>query len=321
MSQLAIRSVGALLIGGLLWVAPVSAKLCGDDVGGVDVPCGCGDVVVSSVALAGDPVTTEVCATDGLVVRAPDARRAVIVDLRAHTLRGAGKGTGVRFVAGGPGGAKLVSSGGVAQLVGFEDGIVARGPDSILLVEDVVIADSRRDGLRVTADDFEIRRVEVRDAGRDGFSLNGRAFQVAGTRATASGRFGYFVMGESAIIGLTDAANVAERSGQVGFTVMGAGHVLANCSARDGGKHGMQLQAVQLDVRNCQARANAGTGIIGSGSNWRLADNLAADNRGDGIAVRGPRLADEGGNRGERNGSALERPAVQCRIGRAPCVL
>jgi hypothetical protein len=52
-------------------------------------------------------------------------------------------------------------------------------------------------------------------------------------------------------IGLAGAANVAERSGQSGFNVMGAGHALANCTARDGLKDGNEvgLPGVDLDIR------------------------------------------------------------------------
>jgi hypothetical protein len=317
------RRVVALFALAGLWVGmPAAAKLCGDDVGGNDVPCACGDIVVSDVVLGDDPVSREVCPHDGLIVRAADARDGLLIDLHGRALRGSGQGAAVRVVAGGAGGARVVSSGGTARLEGFEDGVVGRGSNSVGLIEDLLIATSRRDGVRVTADDFVIRRVEVRDAGRDGFGLGGRGFQIDATRSVDSKRFGYFVMGDSGIIGRADAGNVALGSGHAGFNVMGAGHALTNCTAQGGGRVGLHLQAAQLTVRGCQAHANAGNGIEGVGNRWRLQDNLAADNRGDGIAVRGSRLADAGGNRGERNGNDEPgRPAVQCEIDGAACAL
>ena len=42
----------------LFTVSPAQAKLCGDDVQGQDVPCACGDTLVSGVVLSDDPVTT-----------------------------------------------------------------------------------------------------------------------------------------------------------------------------------------------------------------------------------------------------------------------
>ena len=50
----------------VLWLAPIGAhaKLCGDNVGGHDVPCACGDVVVSDLTLTDDPVARTVCPHD-----------------------------------------------------------------------------------------------------------------------------------------------------------------------------------------------------------------------------------------------------------------
>jgi hypothetical protein len=319
------RELGVLglVFAGSLMAASVSAKLCGDDVEGADVPCACGDIVVSSVALDADPVVHgPPCAHDGLVVRAPESRRAVIVDLRGATLRGSGAGAGIRIVAGGPGGGRVISSGAPGTIAGFGDGIVARGSDTVALIEDVVVIDNRRDGLRISGPDFEIRRVDVRGAHRDGFALGGRGFRIAQTRAADCGRFGYSVMGHAGQIGRAGAGNVAERSGEAGFNIMGGGHALADCTAAFGRKSGVHLQALDLEVRGCRATDNGGDGIEGVGSQWRIAGNEAMRNAGDGIAVRGVGLLDEGGNRGADNrGAAGTREVVQCAISGTPCTL
>src|SRR5205814_4378675 len=104
-----LRPLAALLVLALL-SGKVEAKLCGDDVGGQDVACACGDVIVSDVVLgAADPVTQERCAGDGLVVRAPQASKSLTVDLHGQTLRGLGHGAGLLLLDGGPGGASVVS--------------------------------------------------------------------------------------------------------------------------------------------------------------------------------------------------------------------
>lgn len=308
---------------GCLLATPAAAKLCGDDLDGVDVPCACGDVVASDLLLGDDPVAQgQPCAQDGLVVRAPDARRGLIIDLRGATLRGSGRGAGIRVVAGGRGGARVISSGGNALVSGFGDGVVARGADSLALIEDIVVSGSRRDGLRVTADDFEINRVEVHGAKRDGFGLGGRGFRIAETRAADSGRYGYFVMGQGGEIGRVGAGNTAERSGDAGFNIMGGGHVIAECTAAFGGKAGVHLQVLDLDLRGCRATDNGGDGIEGVGNHWRIGGNQALRNLGDGIAVRGVDLLDEGGNSGIDNGAAAStREPVQCAISGAPCAL
>jgi hypothetical protein len=317
------RLAVALLIAASCRPAAARAGLCGDDVDGRDVPCACGDVVVSDVALGPDPVVQgPPCAHDGLIVRAPDALRGVVIDLRGTTLRGGGDGAGIRVVDGGRGGAHVISSAGPATIAGFADGITARGSDTVALIEDVVISGSRRDGVRVSGPDFEIRRVEVHTAGRDGFALGGRDFRIAQTRAADCGRFGYSVMGNGGQIGRPGAGNLAERSGLAGFSVMGSGHALADCTALFGRKSGVHLQAVGLDVRGCRATDNGGDGIEGLGNHWSLSGNEALRNAGDGITVRGVGLVDDGGNHGADNrGTERARGAVQCAIAGTPCVL
>src|ERR1041384_6030684 len=114
----------------------VDAKLCGDDVGGQDVACACGDVIVSDVVLdASDPVTQERCAADGLVVRSPQASHGLTVDLRGQSLRGSGHGAGILLLDGGPGGASVVSTGGTtATIEGFQDGVLAHGDTAVAAV-------------------------------------------------------------------------------------------------------------------------------------------------------------------------------------------
>lgn len=320
--QLARRSIALLLALALFGTAPAAAKRCGDDVDGRDVPCACGDELVVSTRLAGDPVTSTVCRHDGLIIRAADERVSLVLDLAGHTLRGEGGGAGLRVVSGGPGGALILSDGGAASVEGFDDGIVGRGRDAVSLIQDVVIRGSRRDGLRLSGRDFIVRRVAVEGSRRDGFALSGTGFEIFATLAADSGRFGYFVMGESAIIGGAGLGNVADRSGMAGFNLMGAGHTLADCLARGGRKDGVMVLATQIDVRGCLARENAGDGISGMGSALRLSDNQALDNGGDGLLVRGPGMIDGGGNRGGGNrGDGRQRAVVQCAIGGAACAL
>jgi hypothetical protein len=129
-------------------------------------------------------------------------------------------------------------------------------------------------------------------------------------------------MGHAGEIGRAGAGNTAERSGDAGFNVMGAGHALADCTAAFGQKAGVHLQASDLEVRGCRATDNGGDGIDGVGNYWRMADNHALRNGGDGIAVRGQGLQDEGGNRGADNrGGSEAREVLQCSIGGEPCAL
>lgn len=298
----------------------VEAKLCGDDVAGQDVPCACGDVVVSDLALGDDPVVQTPCASDGLIVRAGGVARGVTVDLRGKTLRGSGHGAGVWILDGGPGGARLVSTGGTATVDGFRDGVVANGNASIALLDGIVAAASGRDGVRIEATGYEIRNSQVRDSGRDGFSLAGSGFRVSGTRASRSRRWGYYVMGDEATLGTPGAGPVAEASGEGGFSVMGMGHKLLECAASGSGEDGLRLWGMHFDIRGCVATGNHKNGITGMGEDWWLTGNQANDNDNDGIVVGGIRVGDQGGNGGSGNrGLRAQGRATQCQISDRAC--
>jgi hypothetical protein len=104
--------------------------------------------------------------------------------------------------------------------------------------------------------------------------------------------------------------------------VMGIGHTIEACTARNGRKAGVALQATRIDLRGCAALDNGTDGISGVGSRWQLADNRADGNGGDGLRARGPGMIDAGGNRGSGNqGGERQRDVVQCSIGDAPCAL
>ncbi len=312
------RALGTLLSLAMVGVpVQAGAKLCGDDVHGQDVPCACGDVVVSNVALdVGDPVTSAACASDGLTVRS-DTATAVTVDLAGQRLRGQGRGTGLLVLYGGTGGARIVSSGGAATIEGFLDGVVARGDASLGLLDGVVLQGNGRDGLQISASGYEVRRTEARGSGRDGFSVGGKGYRLSGTRAAGNRGDGYAVRGADAT--LTGA--VAEDSGGNGFKMDGMGLRLLDCVAHNGGKDGIHFNGMHVEVHGCTASGNGGAGINGMGMGVELQGNHAANNDGDGLVFIGSWGHDQGGNRGSGNqGHGEHRPGVQCAIGGQPCL-
>jgi hypothetical protein len=303
------------------WSAyPALAALCGDDVDGQDVPCSCGDVVVSDLALGDDPVASATCPSDGLLVDARKLDRGLLIDLRGRTLRGSGRGTGVWVLNGGPGGAHVTSSGGPARIEGFEDGVVARGGDALLLLENLQVERTSRDGVRVQGDGYTIRMLEVVSAGRDGFSLSGRRYAIENTRASGSKRFGYMGMGVDGRFGAPNAGNEAVDNGKAGFNLMGSGHRLSACIARANGSDGFKLMGNRVEIASCVAEANKEDGISGTGGEWLVVANRGIGNGNDGIVIRGMGISDAGGNYGEGNrGERRKDEAVQCEIGDAPC--
>jgi hypothetical protein len=309
------------LLVALVGAAPVGAKLCGDDVGGVDVPCACGDVVASDVVLGDDPVVQAPCPSDGLVVRATGATRSVTVDLNGKTIRGEGNGTGLWILYGGPGGARVVSSGGRASIVAFRDGIVAHGADSLALLDGVNAVSSGRDGIRVEAQGYEVTNADTRDSGRDGVATSGKGYRVNAAHAVGSGRWGFYAIGNDATLGVPGAGLVADGAKMAGINVMGMGHHVVDCVATGNSGDGVHLYGMHLEVRGCSATRNGGNGIYGSGMDWAFSGNSADANDKNGILVWGMRMTDQGGNRGSGNRGLNERRWVsQCEISDRPCL-
>lgn len=322
-----MSTAGELRLGILLLVAScsysvtVQAKLCGDDVAGRDVSCACGDTVVSNVTLADDPVTRDKCTGNGLVVRALDQSAVLTVDLAGRTLRGDGSGVGILVIYGGPGGARIVSTGTRATIDQFRDGVAAQGSDSLSVLQDVNVVRSSRDGVRIHAESYQVRNVDVRTSGRDGFGIMGGHFRVVDTLAGANARNGYFVMGRNGMIGLAGHGNAARGNGAAGFNIGGDTHQIVDCVASSNNKQGLHLMGDGHDVIDCHADENLDDGFMGMGNRWRVGGSSAASNGGDGIDVRGPNIADLGRNSGAGNGSLITAPrtAIQCQFNGAPC--
>lgn len=308
-----MRSVPLFALAVLMAPIAAGARLCGDAVGGQDVPCACGDVVASDVVLGSDdPVTRDRCPGDGLIVRSPQATQ-LTVDLNAQTLRGSGHGAGLLLL---DGRARVVSTGGPATITGFQDGVFAHGDTAVTSIAGVAVEASVRDGVRIDAPDVEVHDVVVEDAGRDGFGLVGKRYRVSDTRAERSRRHGYAVWGSDGQV----ARAVAHASGQTGFNLMGMGHALTECTARDGAGDGVRLWGMHFWITGCDASANGGDGLQGMGMDWRLAGNQADDNGGNGLYVYGYSLSDDGGNHGTGNrGTRKRTPAEQCEIGEQAC--
>ena len=315
-----ISAVAGVLIVG--WTPlSASAKLCGDAVAGVDVPCACGDVVVSDLVLTDDPVTTSVCSGNGLVVRAAaDVTRGVTIDLNGKTLRGSGQGTGVWVVYGGPGGARVISTPGSAAVSGFGEGVVAHGSNTIALVDRLRIDHSTRNGLRLGAADFKVHAIEVADSGQNGMVIEGRRFEIIASSVTRSKLNGYLISGAGGIIGWPGAGNVSLGSGAAGFSIAGVGHLLNTCSASGAANEGFRLTGAHFTITDCTADNNGLDGIAGTGMDWHFIGNRAAGNHRNGVFVRGAQMVDGGGNNGAGNGDGWPgHLIVQCTINGIPC--
>jgi len=317
------KFVPAVAVLSVALLSPVDAKLCGDNVAGNDIACDCGDLVVSDTVLGNDPVTGTTCSGDGLVIRATSGDRGLTLDLRGATLRGGTRGAGIAVAYGGRGGARIISTGGSANIVGFRDGIQAHGQDAVNMISGLIITEPARDGVRINGGRrARVSDVTVIEAGRNGFWLSGQRFRLRKTRTFDSKRTGYLVMGENSTLGAPGSGVVARGSGDIGFKLMGGGHRLVDCVAEAGAKSGVDFTASRVLIHGCRAIGNGKHGITGIGGRLRLARNRADENEGNGIQIHGHHIQDLGGNKGELNRGATSEvaPTVQCEIGGAPCI-
>ena len=318
----AIRFAAAALI--VLAASAADARLCGDDVGGQDVPCRCGDIVVSDVALAGDPVTRERCAGDALLVRASRGLAQLHIDLTGATLRGGRRGVGIRILDGGASGAVVFASGSPGRIEGFRDGLVSQARRlGLAELHGLHVHGAARDGVRLYGDGRLVREVEVTNAGRDGIFLRGDGWTLEGVVARQNGRHGVSLMG-SEVLARAPAGGIslrAEGNGADGIRFWGDGNLLFDCAASGTRASGIALNGLEFDVRGCEATANAGGGLVRSTSRARFSGIQASGNFDEGIAVHGHEVFDAGANAGSGNAPSDESAqAIQCRLGLEPCL-
>jgi hypothetical protein len=182
----------------LLTSGRVFAGTCGDDVAGERVACRCGDVVVSDTRLrADDPVVTETCEGNGLLLRALPGRRSIRLDLAGLGLRGSGHGVGIRVLDGGSDGAAIVGGTGTTRstVTGFRNGLRAYGRTSVAAIGNVDFDANGRDGIRLWGATTRLEGVGANDNGGDGVRAGGRALVLDDVDAHRNGRDGVHVTG------------------------------------------------------------------------------------------------------------------------------
>src|SRR5207249_4423190 len=275
-------------------VAAAGSRPCGDD-----VPCDCGDVLVSGRTLGdGDPITQHGCDGDGLVVRLRPGAASTVLDLGDHILVGNHRGVGIRVV----GGDGTVTVKGPGAVRAFRTGVDA--PTGALAgAADVIAADNDADGFNVAGTGFTITSCEATHNGRDGFALRGLRYRVEGNRATENGRYGFSLAGRDAALG--DAlGNEATGNHRDGLVVRGRDHDVAHPVATANGAGCIRARLAGGRVRGAVAIGNRGAGVRATAHDVMVSGSEAHDNGRGGIDVRGSRVRDGGGNR-----------APRCRVG------
>ncbi len=254
----AVVAALAVLLGS---ASPAVSGYCGDDVGGVRIPCNCGDIVAGDVhLLATDPIARTRCPLDGLIVRGAPTAESVTVDLGGLTLRGSGLGIGILVERGGTDGAIIAggTGGQNAQIIGFGTGIVSAAPSALARLEHVTTKGNSRDGVR------------VREAG----------IVMLGVTSTDNGGDGLRVLGSGGRIVRVYAA----RNAGSGLVVAAPG-IIVEGTAEDNGRHGIVSSGPGSDLRGAVARGNGGAGIV-AGTRQRIDGAVAEWNRMGDIRIR-----------------------------------
>jgi hypothetical protein len=147
------------------------------------VACACGDVVTSDTTLRpGDPLVSEPCPGDGIVLRARPGAETIVLDLNGLAIHGAGVGVGIRVLDGGRLGASIVGGHGPtpAVVAGFREGVRAGRPGVLASLVGVHVRDSIGHGVVVRSTGARLESIRVEGSGGDGVRAGGRSVELLG---------------------------------------------------------------------------------------------------------------------------------------------
>lgn len=262
-ARLGITALGVILALSFAGPPRAQAASCGDDVGGLRIACSCGDDVISDTVLAAsDPVVTESCPGDGLVVFVPSESQGITLDLGGRSIVGRGSGVGIRVVRGGRVGTTIIGggeNGRRAEVAHFRTGISAHGRNDLVALVGVNVHDNLSDGLRLHTSGVRIEDVRSESNGRDGLSLFGHGNEVTGV--------------------------VAERNSSEGVQIRGAGSTV-NAETSDNRGHGMVIAGRGNRVEAVLSNGNGGAGLVTSGAGHEIGGVQTNGNMSGDVARR-----------------------------------
>lgn len=336
-----------LALTGTAWAAN-----CGDTAGpgGTNVPCSCGDTVVTNTTLVspvvdpanGDPVVsttnTDVCPGDGLIMNTAK----VNLSLGGNVIRGSGIGVGVKIVGLN---IKVTIRSGIIN--GFGTGISTDTGSSTSnsTIRAITSSGNLGDGIHLAfgssgSNDNTLDSDAALDNSGTGILVEGNNNALLFARASRNGNNGIEVSGDGNRLytsslnknngtGIhvegndnTLTKNTVENSGIDGIVVVGDGDgdpatfdIWKN-KALTSGRNGIVVEGNDHDVVANQGDFNGGDGITVVGTANLLGLNKARDNQGDGLIATGGGNIDDGENLGKRNAGG-----VQCQIDGAACSL
>lgn len=261
MPRLAAWSLGVLGAAALAVPVRALAKSCGDDVVGARVACSCGDNVVSDTVLwATDPVVSEPCTGDGLVVMVPSDADGLTLNLGGQSLLGNGRGAGIRVARGGRLGSVLVggdAGDSRAEIARFGTGIRASGRNVLREVSGIDVHDNKSDGLYLRTSGVTVFDVVTERNGRSGAAVSGHGNSVADLVADGNLRDGLQVRGSGATVDADTSGN--RRNGTV---VGGRGNRVQSLRSSDNGATGVVTTGSAHEVAGVDASGNGAGDMV-----------------------------------------------------------
>jgi copper-binding protein NosD len=333
-----------LALTGTAWAAN-----CGDTAGpgGTNVPCSCGDTVITNTTLIspavdpvkGDPVVstndTDVCTGDGLIMNTAK----VNLSLGGNAIRGSGVGVGVRIVGVN---IKVTIRSGIIR--GFDTGLASDTGSSIKnsLISNVTATENLGSGIILEGSDNELNTNAALANGDTAIQVEGNDNDLLFNRVSHNANNGIQVSGD----GNTLYANNLNKNAGTGIRVEGNDNIVAKNSVENSGIDGIVVAGdgdgdpTTLELWKNKVLKNNGYGIIVDGNahdivanqgdfNGRdgiavvgtgnlLGLNKARENQGNGLIATGVNPTDDniddGGNLGKKNSGA-----VQCKIDGLAC--
>lgn len=334
--------IAAVALAGFAWAAD-----CGDTAGpgGTDVPCSCGDTLVTNTTLVspnsdpvnGDPVVSTVgadtCPGDGLLMAPPTLTRMTL-NLGGNAIRGSGIAGSVGLKIIGAGVRVNIRNG---TLRNFETGLtnVGSGTGDARVRE--ISAVHNADGIKFEGNSHELDSNQALDNTNIGIQVTGNSNVLIFNQASRNGSNGIEVVGNqnrldtnrvnrnlgSGIVADGDrnvvSRSVAENSGVDGIQVVGNGdgdpatlEVWKNKATKNT-RNGITIDGNDLEISANQGNGNRADGISIVGTGNHIDANVMRENKGDGLIATGGGNFDDGGNLGKKNGG------VQCQIDDVAC--
>jgi hypothetical protein len=305
------RIILSVFLGCAISLAVVGAawgKNCGDTAGpgGTNVPCDCGDTVITDTTLIspaadpvnGDPVVSTVDAdfcpagVDGLILQ-PLGTARVTLRLGSNIIRGSGTGTGVGIrIVGVAANANVpkvtLKNGGIK---GFQTGL-ATDPGTTIknsTIIDIASTNNSGEGINVAGDNNELNTIQALDNGATGIRVAGNTNALLVNTASRNGGDGIDVSGSGNAL----RSSRLNRNIGNGIKVEGNNNTMDHATSENNSLDGIVMigsgdgDPATLELWKNKLTKNGGNGITVDGDNHEIVANQSNTNLQDGIAVVG----------------------------------